>query len=1073
MYIKKEIIEKIKDEADILQIIGEFVELKKKGAQYMGLSPFVTEKSASFSVNTVKGVWKCFSSGKGGAGAISFLMEMPNGMTYPEALKHIANKLAITVEYENTKEAKAYAEKQQKKAELMPVMVSSAKKFHEAFLALPDNHPAKLEVFHKRKYSMEVVKKYQIGYAPGNNYIYDLAVNHGVKDQAQKLGLIKDDGDKWYNRVIYPLLSNQKGLHLALGIAGRSLSEDKKYAKWINNINTDIYQKESYWYGLNFAKETISKKEEAYIVEGYNDVISLQINGKLNTIAPCGTAIATKQITTLKKFCKRVIFCMDPDTAGKKSVIKYVEEFMKHGFRCFVIEFPKHLDPDEFTRFFQMNGDNPNALDMLEDRELRIDGFKYYLDYNVKNDPVEDAIFAEKTCGLIQQIDDKAMQEIYLQWLAKETDNSITLIRKFFREREVVQKPEPKPLGQEYLYDLPDDVNIPIEKLLPSIQRYQMFQANNKIYMQRGTEAPYYFSVVSNFSIEIIQHMSDEEHPKKLVRIRNVHGKQSVFDMPSEAMNTPNMFENAVTAHGNYQWRGDRKDHQQLKFCLFDSMGTGRQVEIMGWQPEGFWVWNNLVVTEEGNHIQIDENGCFDHKGVAYYVPSANSIYATNAYKYESQKRFISIKREVTLYEVLQQMRRVHSTHGLMGGLFAIASVFQDIAVKHLNCFPILFLYGPPSTGKDQLADGIQSFLGIPQTAINLEGGTSTAKAQIREFAQFGNGISQLSEYKPGDPKLDGLLKGLWDRRGYKRGSIESKVATDSIPILASTVLTANFVPDQEALITRFVWCLMDRQEFTEEDSQAYDKLSDIIKKGYSHLTNELLTYRLLVENNFKEQQRAFRDHLKSLLPNANARMLTNLSVFGAIFKILESKVSFPYNLADITELFVKTVELQMNKLSSASIINRFWDCFLASLRGHETDILQQGRDFNLEGDKLFFHWTNAYNKIQRQWYIQYKESIPSKTVLSDAIQKEESWVDKVKTYRYGKERVSSAFCVCVEKLPLADDINLAIQFQRDDLLKRSGIPTLEKFPDNDKGESPVTPDEKNNLKDKGGELPF
>jgi len=194
-----------------------------------------------------------------------------------------------------------------------------------------------------------------------------------------------------------------------------------------------------------------------------------------------------------------------------------------------------------------------------------------------------------------------------------------------------------------------------------------------------------------------------------------------------------------------------------------------------------------------------------------------------------------------------------------MGILFGISSIFQDIVVKELSSFPILFLYGPPSSGKDQLAEVVQGFMGMPQTAINLEGTASTTKAQIREFAQFGNGISQLSEYKPGDPGIDGILKGLWDRRGYKRGNIESHVGTDSIPILSSAIITSNFYPDQEALITRLVSNLMDRTTFSEQEDKHYAELSDLIKKGFSGLTNQFMIHRKDVEDQFKAQFRAFK----------------------------------------------------------------------------------------------------------------------------------------------------------------------------------------------------------------------
>lgn len=1067
MFIKKSTIEKVEDVADIKEVIGEFVELKKKGANWMGLSPFVEEKSPSFSVSVTKNIWKCFAADRSGIGPLSFLMA--KNYSYPDAIKYLAKKYQVEIEYQDKEAAQKYKAKEDRKAELLPLMQSVTKQFEKAFWELPEDHPAKQEVFGKRKYTKEVAKEYRIGYAPGRKFIYDLCVEHGQKENAKEIGLINDNNDKWANRVIYPLTDMHQGESVPIGIAGRSLTSDTKYPKWMNPNSSKLYQKERFWYGLDKARNSIVKTKQAWIVEGYNDVIAWQRFGIPNTIAPCGTAIATNQIKLLKKYCQHAIFCMDPDEAGKRSILKYIESFLKVGFRTHVVVLKDGLDPDDYVRAIEAEDDT--ALDHVKDNKTWTDGFKFLLDENKTDDEIANLQLAKDLIQLIHQIDDEVMRDIYLQWLGKETGQTKATINKYMKAIDI-EELEPKTnTSQDFnTYELPDEVKEPLEKLLPTIKRYRIFQANNMIYAQYGDTPPYTFRSVSNFSIEIIQHMNDEKFPKKLVRIKNIHKHESVFDMASEAINTPNAFENAITNYGNYQWRGKREEHQLLKSYLFDGMGTGRQVEVLGWQPEGFWVWNNLVITGEGERLEIDENGCFDYKGVAYYVPSANSIFASNHYKYEAQKRFISINSQTTFFDLAKRTFDVHGNHGLMGVLFAVSSIFQDIIVKELSSFPLLFLYGPPSSGKDQLSEVIQGFMGLPQTAINLEGSASTTKAQIREFAQFGNGISQLSEYKPGDPGIDGILKGLWDRRGYKRGNIESHVGTDSIPILSSAIITANFTPDQEALITRLVWNLMDRTTFSEEEDKRYGELSDLVKKGFSSITNEFLKHRKAVEDDFKAQFRSFKTFLKAEKPNVNSRMIQNLSVFGAIYKITSNYIEYPYNMADIMKVFGKVLDLQMNKLNSASIINRFWDCFLASLRGNQNDILEVGRDFKLEGSRLYFQWTNTYNKVSRQWYMQYKEAMPSKTVMADALKKESNWLKPLKVIRYSPTVSSSAYVVDVSDLNIHQDILVAIHYQEQ---KQKNNGQMNAFPPDNDSNSPATPKNKKNNKEDDDELPF
>ena len=291
------------------------------------------------------------------------------------------------------------------------------------------------------------------------------------------------------------------------------------------------------------------------------------------------------------------------------------------------------------------------------------------------------------------------------------------------------------------------------------------------------------------------------------MKIKNVFNVEKIFDIPSDLFNTLASFENSIARQGNYLFTGSALDFKMLKSYLFDKMGNGHKIDSLGYQIGfQFWLWNNKVTLLNGESLTIDENGIFTHNDKSFYVPSANKIYLNNMSDYLSQKKMIAIQSDVSMDIYLQMMMEVHKDYSISAILFTISSLFQDILVNEIGNFPILFLYGPGSSGKDQLAECCQSFFGIPQSAINLEGGASTLKGQIRKFAQFTNIICHLSEYKRGDSKLEGTIKGFWDRRGYEFGTIESKVSTDTVPILSSTLLTGNEYPESEALISRLLW---------------------------------------------------------------------------------------------------------------------------------------------------------------------------------------------------------------------------------------------------------------------------
>lgn len=326
--------------------------------------------------------------------------------------------------------------------------------------------------------------------------------------------------------------------------------------------------------------------------------------------------------------------------------------------------------------------------------------------------------------------------------------------------------------------------------------------------------------------------------------------------------------------------------------------------------------------------------------------------------------------------------------------------------VNYTGFFPILFYFGPASTGKDNLGEAIQSLLGIPQTAIQLEGGASTIKAQIREFSQFNNGISQLSEYKRGNPQLDGVLKGLWDRRGYKRGSLESRVATDEIPILSSTILTGNDYPDAEALITRCLWEEMKVQEFDDSAKDNYNKLKDIIKKGVSGISDFFINKRHYFEELFLESYRANVNLLNDLdqFKDTTSRIISNLSVLLSVYHLFEKENFFPFKQSEIIAHFAKMVDNQKRKLASASPFIKFWDCFIMCMRGNVNDRLIVNQDLRLDGAILSFTFKTAFMKIQRMWLSQYNEAAPDQRKMKEILMEDTSFIVKDKKILIDKD---------------------------------------------------------------------
>lgn len=1038
-YIKTETIERVKD-IDIVQVVKRRCpDLKKTGANYKCLSPFTDEKTPSFVVSPAKGIFKCFSTGKSG-NVISFVMETQN-LNFPEAIEYLAHYDHIEVEYDNSETAQKKAEVKAKKDDLRPILKSTANLFRNNLKSVDKNHPAIAELA-KREYDDDIILEYGIGLAVGNHQLYNKLKEAGRTSDGRELGLIGDSNDKLFNRLTYQL-KDRNGL--LLGFASRALSEDSKTAKWMNPPDTPLFRKDKFLFGLDKAARDIARRNEVYIAEGYNDVIAMHLAGARNTVSSSGTAITASQIQLLKSLTSKATLAMDGDAAGIKAMLKYAPEFLKAGFSTYCLMLPEQ-DPDDFLRERKEEIQNAVSLDKyFEDNELKINAFQFLINHHLKDKSPADQIPGLKLMvEIIANVDDKTFVDLYVEWLAKNCFQTPSGIRKAVKEyqQEQLEKQNNHALKAKdnWQYNWPDQLKIDEGKAVDMVDRYGMFIDRDRIYMKRGTEPPFNFATVSNFSIEIIQHMQDEKHPMKLLRIKNTEGKEKIFDTKSDSLNTPQTFMNVMAGHGNFFWEGTSQDHMRLLKYLFAQMGDGEKIEVMGWQPQGFFVFNNMVIKPGTTPIELSDNGVFKIKDqdqeTTYYVPSANVVYRNNPYKFQPQKK-VQVKGPiaVSFTQYTSMMKKVHREHSISAILFTVASVFQDIVIDANGNFPILFLYGPPSSGKDQLIDCCQSFFGLPQEAINLESGISTAKGSIREFAQFRNMISHLSEYGRGDKKLDGMLKGLWDRRGYKRGTIDSHVGTESIPILSSVILTGNDYPDNDALITRVIWEEMTQTEFSEEAMRDYDQLKDLYKKGISQLTIQLLQHRALWEEKFKDTFRKVSINVKTQIPNASkhSRIISNFSVLMAGYEIMKDHFQFPFSYNDIIEHFRATAENQLKKLNTASLHSKWWDCFVAVSRTKGDPLLHE-RDFNIHDDRFYFSFTNCYNRIAPQWYRQYNEPVPSKSRLQDALQSNEGLMLEVKnSHRFGPGRnskKSSAYSVSLKGTNVMEEIFGAIEWQ-------------------------------------------
>jgi len=418
--ISKSTIDQVFETARVEEVIGDFVQLKKAGSNFKGLSPFSDERSPSFMVSPVKQIWKDFSSGKGGT-VVSFLMEHEH-FTYPEAIKYLAKK--YNIEIEETEQSDEDKEQANEKESMYLVSEFASKYFQKVLYKTDKGQAIGLSYFKERGFTDETIKKFNLGYALDEWQAFtDEALKQGYNiDYLEKTGLtiVKEEKrfDRFKGRVMFPIHSMSGRV---LGFGGRILITDKKAAKYLNSPESDIYHKSKILYGIYHAKQSIAKEDNCYLVEGYTDVIQFHQKGIKNVVSSSGTALTSDQIRLINRLTKNITVLFDGDAAGIRASLRGIDLILEQGMNVKVCTFPEGEDPDSFAR---QNTFEELALYLDENAKDFIAYKASLLMEDAKNDPVKKAGLIRDMVNSISKIPDRIQKEIYVQECARIMDIS-------------------------------------------------------------------------------------------------------------------------------------------------------------------------------------------------------------------------------------------------------------------------------------------------------------------------------------------------------------------------------------------------------------------------------------------------------------------------------------------------------------------------------------------------------------------------------------------------------------------------------------------------------------------------
>src|SRR6056297_301083 len=411
--------EEVRDTADIVEVVGDYVRLKKSGSGFVGLCPFHDEKTPSFHVTPRLGIYKCFGCGASGD-VFSFIMEM-EGVSFPEALQSLADKYGIDLpDYSGNDESE---EETKKREGIHHALKYAGLYFHRQ---LHENEEAKVarEYLKKRGYDEKIIRKFGLGYAPGGgSRLLKAATSEGIKEEYLfEADLIKKSnrGDGYYDtfrdRLIFRIF-NPSGRLIAF--AGRILSNSKKTAKYVNSAQTPVYNKSVVVYGVNFSKNDIRRQEDVILVEGYTDVITLHRHDLKSAVSSSGTYTTSQQINILKRYGNKITMLYDSDEAGQTAMERGIKIALKEGMEVDLLELPEGEDPDSFVKQFG----NESFLELKKDKSKDFVTFTIHKSEKsgALEKPGERARLINKVLEQIAEIPDQIQRQVYVQHLHQQT----------------------------------------------------------------------------------------------------------------------------------------------------------------------------------------------------------------------------------------------------------------------------------------------------------------------------------------------------------------------------------------------------------------------------------------------------------------------------------------------------------------------------------------------------------------------------------------------------------------------------------------------------------------------------
>jgi len=928
--ISKKSIDQVKD-LSIEQVIGKYISLKKKGANFEAPCPFHEEKTPSFTVSPSKGIYKCFGCGEGGNGHISFVMTR-EGYSFPEAITDIGQKFNIFIEKDDSDDAREYVKKQEVKDYLSDVNAFALDIFQKSFKDIKEDF---------NRVSPEMVELFSLGYSNDDfKYLYHKGLENKVSEKnLLEAGLITKKEKKVYDffnkRTIFPIIDH---LNKIVGFGGRDEAWTKgdKFPKYINTKDTILFQKKVALYGIHLAKKHIIKSGNAIIVEGYYDVIAMHEQNHENTVSSSGTAFTKDQAELLKKWCNHLSFMFDADAAGIKAAEKSILMVTPLGFTSDVLFFPDGEDPDSF------DGDLDKYIEENQKDGIEWIAAKFF--ENAKS--IHHIAAAESSLeSLLSSISMVRIRNGYVKKLAKKYKLSRADIEKNIQRIHTEKAQDQEEKGH---------VQLPASVDREEYEKFGFYEVQEKGNRNTG----YYFinqsgkpEQRSNFIIKPLFHIYSKIDNKRLIEIINARTSK-IIDIPSEGFVGQTQFEAAIIKEGFFYFHGTKPNFQRVMVKILEKFPRCEEIKTLGWQDEGFYSFANGIV--DGRFKKVDHYGIVEFDKNQYFLPAFSSVYKDVRREddlYENERHFVYRKGDVSFEEWSNQFIRVFGNNGKMAIAFFICSLFRDYIFSMKKIFPHLFMFGDVSTGKSFCARSLNSIFHGGEPGFNLN--TGTMVGMNRKLAQFRNALIWFDEY---DNDLDKLrydrIKASYDGLGHEKGIMSQDNRTKKTEVNSASIISGQYLPtrDANALFTR---CILLSFEIKYEDRSTEDlaeatKLNAMEDAGLSDIIIEILSYRDLILKDFNKVNFEVQSEIKKRLKDEayQGRIGLNFSLILTTFKILSDKLKLPFDYDDLFENSIKMIMSQSDQIHDSDALKTFWKMLEFLYATHQ---VQYNVDFKIE----------------------------------------------------------------------------------------------------------------------------